>query len=117
MLENPTERGNASMANVYSSGDELLQDYEKLSQRYKNKAGRYIKNLLKVYRAENGIRADLYKYEGTGTGRIRCNFCGKTEDKTSLLILGNNVFICDECVRLCNSIVDEKLADKENAPN
>ena len=36
------------MADVYSTEDALLRDYKKLSQEYKNKAGRYIKNLLKL---------------------------------------------------------------------
>ena len=50
------------MANVYASDEELLRDYDKLSLEYKNKAGHFIKNLMKVQRAEQGITAQLFKF-------------------------------------------------------
>ncbi len=104
------------MADVYPTGDALLCDYEKLSQEYKNKAGRYIKTLLKIYRAENGIRAKISRLERPTalhpTGEYRCNFCGKSENETSHLIAGPNVFICDECARLCGEVLDEIEAEE-----
>lgn len=38
---------------------------------------------------------------------VRCSFCGKTQDQTSRLIAGNGAFICDECVELCMSIIND----------
>ncbi|OQX13033.1 MAG: ATP-dependent protease ATP-binding subunit ClpX [Desulfobulbaceae bacterium A2] len=40
-----------------------------------------------------------------GQGGFTCSFCGKTQDEVRKLIAGPNVFICDECVGLCNEIV------------
>ena len=41
--------------------------------------------------------------------RIRCSFCGKTQDQVRKLIAGNNnVFICDECIDLCSEILEEE---------
>ena len=39
---------------------------------------------------------------------IRCSFCGKTQNQIDRLIAGNGAYICNECVRLCMSIVDEE---------
>lgn len=107
------------MVNVYSSGDALLRDYEKLSPEYKNKAGKYIKNLLKIQRAENGVRAEIFKLERSAelqsTGKYRCNFCGKSENDAFRLFMGPNVSICDECARLCCEILDdEESKDDKN---
>ena len=38
---------------------------------------------------------------------IRCSFCGKPQSLVDRLIAGNGSYICDECVKLCMSIVDE----------
>jgi len=44
-----------------------------------------------------------------------CSFCGKNQDQVHRLIAGpNGVFICDECVRLCNEVLAEDLP---TAPN
>ncbi|MDO5416136.1 MAG: ATP-dependent Clp protease ATP-binding subunit ClpX [Lachnospiraceae bacterium] len=46
--------------------------------------------------------------------KVRCSFCGKTQDQVRKLIAGsNNVFICDECIELCSEILEEEFA---NAP-
>ena len=39
--------------------------------------------------------------------RLKCSFCGKTQDQVKKLIAGPEVYICDECVDLCNEILDE----------
>ena len=39
---------------------------------------------------------------------VRCSFCGKTQDQVKKLIAGPNVYICDECVALCNEIIAEE---------
>ncbi len=46
--------------------------------------------------------------------RVRCSFCGKTQDQVKKLIAGsNNVFICDECIDLCAEILEEELDERE----
>ena len=52
--------------------------------------------------------------------RLKCSFCGKTQDQVKKLIAGPDVFICDECVELCNEILDEEFLenkDKEGSEN
>ena len=49
--------------------------------------------------------------------KLKCSFCGKTQDQVKKLIAGPEVYICDECVELCNEILDEEFfeaKDKEN---
>lgn len=46
--------------------------------------------------------------------KIRCSFCGKTQDQVRKLIAGNNnVYICDECIDLCGEILEEELCGHE----
>ena len=45
----------------------------------------------------------------SGNDRLKCSFCGKTQDQVKKLIAGPDVFICDECVDLCNEILDEEF--------
>lgn len=50
--------------------------------------------------------------------KLKCSFCGKTQDQVKKLIAGPEVYICDECVELCNEILDEEFfesKDKEGA--
>ena len=48
--------------------------------------------------------------------KIRCSFCGKTQDQVRKLIAGNNnVFICDECIDLCSEILEEELPEEEHS--
>jgi len=43
---------------------------------------------------------------------VRCSFCGKPQKQVRKLIAGpNNVFICDECIDICNEIIDEEFSD------
>ena len=42
---------------------------------------------------------------------VRCSFCGKHQDKVGRLIAGPGVFICDECVRLCMNIIEDKIPE------
>ena len=49
---------------------------------------------------------------------IRCSFCGKPQSLVNRLIAGNGAYICDECVKLCTSIIDEAMPrenDQEHA--
>lgn len=46
--------------------------------------------------------------------QYKCSFCGKSQDEVRKLIAGPGVFICDECVSLCNSIIEEEFKDIDN---
>ncbi len=46
--------------------------------------------------------------------RLQCSFCGKTQDQVKKLIAGPNVYICDECVELCNEILDEEFFENKD---
>ena len=50
--------------------------------------------------------------------KLKCCFCGKTEDQVRKLIQGkDNVYICDECVDLCGEILEEMFEDEKNEAN
>ncbi|SDB46629.1 ATP-dependent Clp protease ATP-binding subunit ClpX [Pseudidiomarina indica] len=49
------------------------------------------------------------KTEGQGTNPLFCTFCGKSQHEVRKLIAGPSVFICDECVELCNDILEEEV--------
>jgi len=49
--------------------------------------------------------------------RIRCSFCGKPEKAAQRMIVGSGAYICDECVRLCMSIIDENYVPSAAAPS
>ena len=44
---------------------------------------------------------------------LKCSFCGKTQEQVKKLIAGPEVYICDECVELCNEILDEEFLDSK----
>lgn len=46
-------------------------------------------------------------------GQLKCSFCGKTQDQVRKLVAGPGVYICDECIELCNEIVEEELGEGE----
>ncbi len=46
---------------------------------------------------------------------LKCSFCGKSQEQVRKLIAGPGVYICDECVDLCNEILDEELLDTNGA--
>jgi ATP-dependent Clp protease ATP-binding subunit ClpX len=48
---------------------------------------------------------------GDEKGQLKCSFCGKTQDQVKKLVAGPGVYICDECIELCNEIIEEELAD------
>ena len=44
---------------------------------------------------------------------LKCSFCVKSQDQVRKLIAGPGVYICDECIDLCNEILDEELLDNQ----
>ncbi len=53
----------------------------------------------------------MAKYEGSEL--LKCSFCGKSQKQVKKLIAGPGVYICDECIELCNEIIEEELAETE----
>ena len=53
----------------------------------------------------------MAKDSGKHGGNLICSFCGKTQDEVRKLVAGPSVYICDECVDLCNDILTEELED------
>lgn len=111
------------MAEIYANPDKLIRDYGKLSPENKGKAARYIKNLLRLQRAEQGIEIDLHLLHVPAAvengDEIRCSFCKNPQEKAFRLIAADDydrgVYICDECARLCNEILDEETGKMEGA--
>ena len=52
---------------------------------------------------------------GDGDRLLYCSFCGKSQHEVRKLIAGPSVFICDECVELCNDIIREEIQEKQGA--
>ncbi|MBB2987008.1 ATP-dependent Clp protease ATP-binding subunit ClpX [Terracoccus luteus] len=48
---------------------------------------------------------------GEGGDLLKCSFCGKSQKQVKKLIAGPGVYICDECIDLCNEIIEEELAE------
>ena len=46
--------------------------------------------------------------KSTTNGNYRCSFCGKSQEEVKKLIAGPSVYICDECIELCNEIMVEE---------
>ncbi len=46
---------------------------------------------------------------------LKCSFCGKSQKQVQQLIAGPQIYICDECVGLCNEIIEERLAEHATA--
>ncbi|WP_062309666.1 ATP-dependent protease ATP-binding subunit ClpX [Alicyclobacillus sendaiensis] len=47
-------------------------------------------------------------------GQLKCSFCGKTQEQVRKLVAGPGVYICDECIELCNEIVEEQLGEDDD---
>lgn len=48
---------------------------------------------------------------GDGADLLKCSFCGKSQKQVKKLIAGPGVYICDECIDLCNEIIEEELTE------
>ncbi len=55
------------------------------------------------------------KVDGKGDKLLYCSFCGKSQHEVRKLIAGPSVFVCDECVELCNDIIREEVQDSPEA--
>ena len=50
---------------------------------------------------------------GNKSNSVRCSFCGKTQNAVEKLIAGPGVYICDECIKACNGILEDELYENE----
>jgi ATP-dependent Clp protease ATP-binding subunit ClpX len=55
------------------------------------------------------------KKHNDNSGNLVCSFCGKNQDEVKKLIAGPTVYICDECIELCNDIIEEECESEEVA--
>lgn len=51
---------------------------------------------------------------GDDRGQLKCSFCGKLQEQVKKLVAGPGVYICDECIELCNEIIEEELGEELN---
>ena len=56
----------------------------------------------------------MAKHGEHGSGNLVCSFCGKSQDEVRKLIAGPTVYICDECIDLCNDIIAEECDHDDN---
>jgi ATP-dependent Clp protease ATP-binding subunit ClpX len=54
----------------------------------------------------------VFKFTGEDKGQLKCSFCGKFQDQVKRLVAGPGVYICDECIELCNEIIEEELNEE-----
>lgn len=52
---------------------------------------------------------------GESSEVLKCSFCGKSQKQVAQLIAGPQIYICDECVALCNEIIEERLSEHQPA--
>ncbi|QYM76200.1 ATP-dependent Clp protease ATP-binding subunit ClpX [Leucobacter luti] len=52
---------------------------------------------------------------GESSELLKCSFCGKSQKQVQQLIAGPQIYICDECVALCNEIIEERLAETQTS--
>src|SRR6201982_2049844 len=55
---------------------------------------------------------DRQSRSGDSSKILYCSFCGKSQHEVRKLIAGPSVFVCDECVELCNDIIREELEER-----
>lgn len=58
---------------------------------------------------------DRHDFGDDGKKLLYCSFCGKSQHEVRKLIAGPSVFVCDECVELCNDIIREEMQEKSTA--
>src|SRR6187399_637503 len=71
---------------------------------------RYRPQRAPTSKSTRGRRASVARI-GDGGDLLKCSFCGKSQKQVKKLIAGPGVYICDECIDLCNEIIEEELAE------
>src|SRR5690606_40453456 len=55
----------------------------------------------------------VFRPLGEGVELVKCSFCGKSQKQVKKLIAGPGVYICDECIELCNEIIEEDFSAQD----
>src|SRR6187399_2496228 len=74
---------------------------------------RYRPQRAPTSKSTRGRRASVAKF-GDGGDLLKCSFCGKSQKQVKKLIAGPGVYICDECIDLCNEIIEEELSESSD---
>lgn len=53
----------------------------------------------------------MSRFDDRSKSKLKCSFCGKSQDQVKRLIAGPNVYICDECIELCQEIIHEEFEE------
>ena len=73
-----------------------------------------LREYLDLLVTKDEMEKELKKIEEYPEGTVYCSFCGKQQAEAKRLIAARNkVFICDECIEICNEIMEEELEDDE----
>jgi len=54
----------------------------------------------------------MFKFTDESRGELKCSFCGKSQAQVRRLVAGPGVYICDECIELCNEIIEDEFNDE-----
>lgn len=77
----------------------------------------FVHKKKKVINSQSWLAVDkrwmLLNFGEGNKGKMKCSFCGKTQEQVRKLVAGPGVYICDECVKLCDEIVEEEVNDNE----
>lgn len=86
--------------------DEMAAEFVELREQLESERARTDQLREALERTSGGDEPELKKITGKGT--LRCSFCSKKQKDVKKLIAGPGVYICDECLTLCNEIVEEE---------
>ena len=89
---------------------EMMQTYDRIEILDKMS----LKEYLKLLDRKSSLERDLKHLEELPEGTVYCSFCGKSQDEVKRLVAGrSNCFICDECINICDDIMEEELGSEK----
>lgn len=95
------------------AGQIVSQIMEKVQENLVEPAKNQARNLIWLF-ANHGKEANVMETTAEAPVKYHCSFCGKADKDVFRMVAGpNKVYICDECVRLCNQIIDEEKTKTE----
>lgn len=103
------------MAVPYSSEGAFIEDYRRLHGKYRAKVDRLLKRLIRIQRFHDKALPAKGKREKSDEGsNVRCSFCGCYQhDNFFVCSTDSLAYICDDCVKMCSQIIEEKKAQLE----
>ena len=100
----------------------IFDAVRQLNNQNKQRAERFVTDLLIVQGGEQKLTSQEFPVRAEAnklTGDQRCSFCGKPSSICDHLIVGNNSYICDDCVKLCAELLHDlssKMVESESEP-